>query len=286
MANVGQITVTWNLEWDEEVDVVCTDAGVAGLAGAISAVDGGAEVLVASAPGPGSAGSSRGRHGWFTLDSGDGETAAYFAELSEGLDVAALPQLDGDLPIRLAADPATMGRRVAPFVGSQLRDWAARCIPSPSGFLYTRVTDWNSRAMESADGVAIEVTEIGSMAPDPGDIVGSVLEWLDAEARLRGVDFEPVTRFERLVFEEGQVIGAVFTTADGLFAVRDRHGVLLCRAGFPDRRASPPPKAADSVLGVALVSKAASRFGRVELMTSDPAVARAVGTPSVGLEHA
>src|SRR6476619_3381111 len=38
-ANVGQITVTWNLEWDEEVDVVCTDAGVAGLAGAISAID-------------------------------------------------------------------------------------------------------------------------------------------------------------------------------------------------------------------------------------------------------
>jgi len=95
-----------------------------------------------------------------------------------------------------------------------------------------------------------------------------------------------VTRFERLVFEEGQVIGAVFTTADGLFAVRARHGVLLCRVGFPDRRASPPPKAADSVLGVALVSKAASRFGSVELMTSDPAVARAVGTPSVGLEHA
>ncbi len=123
---------------------------------------------------------------------------------------------------------------------------------------------------------------IGSMAPDPGDIVGSVLEWLDTEARLRGVDVEPVTRFERLVFEEGQVIGAVFTTSDGLFAVRARHGVLLCRAGFPDRRASPAPEAADSVLGVALVSKAASRFGRVELLTSDPAVARAVGMPSVG----
>ncbi len=286
MANFGQITMTWNLEWDEEVDVVCTDAGVAGLTGAISAVDGGAEVLVASAPAPGSAGATGGSHGWFTLDSGDGETAAYFAELSEGLDVAALTQLDGDLPIRLVADPAATGRRVAPFVGSQLQDWAARCIPSPSGYLYTRVTDWNSTAMESGDGAAIEVTEIGSMAPDPGDIVASVLEWLDTEARLRGVDFEPVTRFERLVFEEGQVIGAVFTTSDGLFAVRARHGVLLCRAGFPDRRASPPREAADSVLGVALVSKAASRFGRVELLTSDPAVARAVGTPSVGLEHA
>jgi hypothetical protein len=125
--------------------------------------------------------------------------------------------------------------------------------------------------MESADGVAIEVTEIGSMAPDPGDIVGSVLEWLDAEARLRGVDFEPVTRFERLVFEEGQVIGAVFATSDGPFAVRARHGVLVCRAGSPDRRVSLSPAAAGCVFRVALVSKAASRFGRVELLTSDAA---------------
>ena len=131
--------MTWNSEWDDEVDVVCTDAGAAGLAGAISAVDGGAEVLVASTPGPGSAGASGGCHGWFTLDSADDETAAYFAELSAGLDVAALPQLDGDLPIRLVTEPAARtGRRVAPFVGSQLQDWAARCIPSPSGYLYTR----------------------------------------------------------------------------------------------------------------------------------------------------
>ena len=35
--------------WDDEVDVVCTDAGAAGLADAISAVDGGAEVSVAAA---------------------------------------------------------------------------------------------------------------------------------------------------------------------------------------------------------------------------------------------
>jgi FAD binding domain-containing protein len=187
--------------------------------------------------------------------------------------VAAPPAADGDLPIRLVAEPAAApGRRVAPFVGSRLLDWAARCIPSPSGYLYTRVTDWNSTAMESAGGEAIEVTEIGSITLDPGDLVGSVLEWLDAEARTRGVDFEPVTRFEHLVFEEGQVIGAVFTTLDGPFAVRARHGVLVCRAGIPDRRASSPPEAADSVLRVALVSKAASRFGRVELLTSDPAV--------------
>ncbi len=82
-----------------------------GLAGGISAVDGDAEVLVASPPGPESASASGGCHGWFGPDGGDRETAAYFAGLSAGLDVAALPQLGGDLPIRLVADSVTTGRR-------------------------------------------------------------------------------------------------------------------------------------------------------------------------------
>ena len=73
--------MTWDLQWDDEVDVVCTDAGIAGLAGAISAVDGGAEVLVACAPGPDAAVAGSGHPGWFPLRSGDTETATYFAEL-------------------------------------------------------------------------------------------------------------------------------------------------------------------------------------------------------------
>ena len=75
------------MEWDDEVDVVCTDAGVAGLAAAISAVDEGAEVYVASAPPPA-------HEGWFPSDSPDPETAAYFAELTGDLTVAALPRTD------------------------------------------------------------------------------------------------------------------------------------------------------------------------------------------------
>lgn len=269
--------VTWDLEWDDEVDVVCTGAGLAGLAGAISAVDGGAEVLVARAPVP----PAGGQPGWFTLGSGDGETAAYLGALAEDLDVAALSQLDDDLPIRPAPEPAAApGRRIPPFVGSQLRDWTARCIPSPSGYLYTRVTDWASTTMQTGDGDALEVTEIGSMAPEPSDIVGSVLQWLDEEARMRDVDMRAVTGFERLVFEERDVIGAVFTTADGPFAVRARHGVLFCGASFPAVRPPPRPATGDEVLRVALVGKAASRFGRVELLMSEPAVSRSVTASS------
>ena len=83
------------------------------------------------------------------------------------------------------------------------------------------------------------------MAPDPDDIVGSVLEWLNAAARVCGVDSEAVMRFEHLC-EDGQVIGAVFTTSDGLFPVRARHGVLALRDGVATAwlTADPAPRAA------------------------------------------
>lgn len=259
--------MTWDREWDDEVDVVCTDAGVAGLAGAISAVDQGAEVLVAGAAVGGPAIAQSSYPGWFTAEGDDIETAAYLAELAGDLDTAALPQLDVDLPIRPAPGPrAAPGRKVPPFLGSQLRDWAAECIPSPSGYLYTRVTDWTNASMESADGDAIEVAEIGSLNPGSGDIVNSVLEWLAAEAQERGVDVYPVLGLERLVFGEGDVLGAVFTTLEGSLAIRARHGVLFCRAGSPTRPTPQLRVPGDTRLRVALVGKAASRFGRVELL--------------------
>ncbi len=259
--------MTPDLDWDDEVDVVCTDAGVAGLAGAISAVDEGAEVLVAGAPAPKAGAAASGHPDWFTLDLGDAQTADYLAELLDDLDPVGLPQPDEDLPIRTAAVAAPApDRRVPPFVGAQLRDWTARCISSPSGYLYTRVTDWTNTAMESGDGERVEVAEIGSLPAGPGDMVGAVLEWLEAEAHLRGVQAHPVERFERLVFDEGEVVGAVFATSDGPWAVHARHGVLFCRNVFPVGRASCPPGTGDAALRVALVGKLASRFGRVELL--------------------
>ncbi|WP_234897288.1 FAD-binding protein [Mycolicibacterium vanbaalenii] len=262
--------MTWDLQWDDEVDVVCTDAGVAGLAGALSAADAGAEVLVAKVQAPQVSDAAGGPPGWFTIDSGDSETAAYLAELAGDLDPAALSLLDDGVPVRPAPTPAAPpARKVPPFVGAELREWTSRCIRSPSGYLYTRVTDWTATAMLSATGDAVGITEIGSMSPGPGDRAGSVLDWLDTEARSRDVDVEVVTRLDRLVFEDGQVVGAVFTTADGPLAVRARHGVLLCRAGVPARGTAQLPAA--GVMRVALVSKSASRFGRVELLTADPA---------------
>lgn len=255
-------------DWDDEVDVVCTDTGLAGLATAISAVEQDGEVFLAGAPAATDA-----DRGWFDF-AGDEATVEYLGELTADLDVAGLRQLDPDLPVRLMSEAApARGRTVPPFEGPRLREWAALCVPSPSGYLYTQVTDWTSATMLGGDGDLFKVTEIGVMTPDPGDPVGSVRNWLNDEARDRDISAHPVTRFERLVFEDGVVTGAVFDTGSGPLTVRARHGVLICRNGIPARRERLP---GHTPLRVALVGKEASRFGRVELLTSDSTLAQAL----------
>lgn len=260
-------------EWDDEVDVVCTDAGMAGLATAIAAVDEDGEVFLASAPPARPAAHDDRQLSWFAFGDDD-TTDDYRGQLTADLDVAELAHRDADLPIRLAGEPVPARLRPRPpFEGERLRDWAAQCIPAPSGYLYTQVTDWTARMMDCGGGELLKVAEIGSMTPDVDDPVGSVLGWLTTEALDRGVTPEKVHRFDRLVFEDGKVTGAVFSTDSGPLAIRARHGVLVCRkelaAGDAFYRRIPH----DTVLRVALVGKDASRFGRVELLTSDAEIA-------------
>ncbi|MDY6995618.1 MAG: hypothetical protein SW019_03415 [Actinomycetota bacterium] len=253
--------------WDDEVDVVCTDAGLAGLATAIVTVDAGGSVFVARQPAPPEPAD------WFTVDSGDPDTAHYLRELTADIELETLPRSTVDLPVRLVREPEPMpGRRIRTFDGSLLRDWAMQCVPARSGYLYSRVAGWDASALESADGDALAVAEVGSMAPDSADVGGSVLRWLDSLAGETGVDPEPVTSLERLVFDEGVVTGAVFAIGDDRLSIRARHGVLVCRAGGAARAGGDHGLATGAPLRVALVGKVASRFGRVELLTSDPEV--------------
>jgi hypothetical protein len=264
--------------WDEEVDVVCTGSGVAGLATAISVVDVGGTVFVGDSPGHlAEAAPIRARdhrlHPWLGIDVADSETNDYLAELSADLGPLSRSTWDVDVPIRVVHQrvPVDAGRTVAPFIGSRLRDWAARCLASPYGYLYTRVSDWQSTTVHTSDGEAIEVAEIGSMTPEPGNVSGSVYQWLSAQAHDRRIDVEPNSSLQRIVFEEGVVIGAVFATPDGPLAIRARHGVTVATGG-PQVNApgQHPFPAGDSVLRVCLVGQTASRFGRVELLTSEP----------------
>lgn len=267
-------------DWDDEVDVVCTDSGVAGLATAISAVDEDGEVFIAELQSSSASLTTR-RRGWFAVG-GDVDTDEYLGELTADIDITTLTQRDADLPVRLAGEPLPPRRRPIPtFEGWRLREWASRCIPSPTGYLYTQVTDWTSVTVDCGDDELFTVTEIGETTPDPARPVGSVHEWLVAEALARNVSPYPVASFDGLVFEEGVVVGAKFSTGRGSRMIRARHGVLICRNTTD----------ADSVLGgllpggtplrVALVGKEASRFGRLELLTSDVEAA-AMARPSLG----
>lgn len=258
-------------EWDDEVDVVCTDTGLAALATAISATEEDGEVFLADP-------SRAPRHGWFGLvrpdgevDREDDETAAYLAELTADLDLTSLTRQDAALPVRRAGAVVPVRRRPIPaFEGRRLRDWAARCIPSPTGYLYTQVTDWTSTTMDCGDGELFKVLDIGAV--DVGDDpIGAVTDWLAGEAQDRGLHGVEVTRFEHLVFDEGVVAGAVFSTPDGPLAVRARHGILMGPGTAVPAEASADSAAAGHGVRVALVGKEASRFGRVELLTADAA---------------
>lgn len=248
------------MEWDDEADVVCTGAGVAGLATAISAVDEDGDVLVAERP------AEVPDRSWWPLDCADPETMSYLAELTADLDITRLDPRQDVLPVRAIA-PAPIKARdtVPPFVGSRMRDWAAQCISSPTGYLYTRVTDWPSATVALSGGESWEIVELGTAPIDHGDPVAAVHKWLSAEADARDVDRVSVTGVQRLVFDGGAVVGVVFGTDDGPYAVRARHGVLVCPQIQTTGRTS--ARVADSAsLRVALVGRAGSRFGRVELL--------------------
>ena len=225
------ITVDDEFDWDDEVDVICTDTAPGGLATAIAAARAGGAVMLASAD------PSTCETDWFGSPQLDDPTATYLHELTADIELESLPRPSVDLPVRLAsALPAAdegRKRRIATFDGAHLRDWAMQCIPVRTGYLYTRVTGWDTAAWQSDDGGRLAVSEIGAMSPDVDDVGGSVLSWLTAAAEDAGVSVDRSTVLQRLIFEDGVVVGAEFDTEEGVLTVRARHGVLLCRAVGP-----------------------------------------------------
>ena len=242
------------MHWDERVDILCTGSGLGGLATAIAAVDAGVDVLVADSAG---------------LEVEDAETNRYFGELSQDLCVPVNRAAAVDAPIRDDLAPAApASQRVEPFVGSRLQDWAASCLASPYGFLYSRVRERRAVTMLSSRGESFEVAAIGSieLRPDQPKVV--LADWLSAQARDRGIEVCTDSPLQRIVFEGGRVLGAVLDTPSGPCAVRARHGVFVATGGHELGAACDLPETA--TLHVSLVRQAASRFGRVELLTTQP----------------
>jgi hypothetical protein len=140
------------------------------------------------------------------------------------------------------------------------------------------VSDWQTTSRRTVDGESLEVAEIGSITPDAANIGGSVLDWLTTQARDRRIDVHQATSLRRIVFEDGDVVGAEFATPGGPLAVRASHGVTVASGGPQVSIAAGQSLPADDTLRICLVRQTASRFGRVELLTSEPLAMRAAST--------
>jgi hypothetical protein len=267
--------------WDTEVDIAVIGAGIGGLANAIATVDAGGEVLVADAapidlsePAPVALRERVDvRKSLLLHHTADAETIDYFAAVFEGL-LDAVPSVgDGPVPRRnarnLSQDEAF--GRVETFVGSRLPAWAAQCVTSPYGLLYTSMRDWRTTSMKSDDGESIEVMSIGAMEWAEGFGESELRGWVSAQARERDIVVDEATSLDRIVFEEGLIVGVVLRTPDGPLAVRTRAGITLAPREQDAVSDEPDSATSGDRLHVCMVGQAASRFGRVELMATEPA---------------
>lgn len=279
--------------WDTEVDVAVIGAGIGGLANAIATVDAGGEVVVVDAM-PSVRGDAApvalrervaAKHGLLLPETLDAETNEYLAALVEGVPMDGLR--DATVPRRSARNLSKeeVDRRfVEPFMGSRLNGWAAKCVASPYGLLYTSMRDWRTTTMRSTDGEAIEVMSLGTVDGVDGDGEAVLRDWVADQARQRDIDVQTGSALQRIVFEEGVIVGVVLSTPEGPLAVRTRAGVTLSPHDHDHDHDPVSGDRADVVTGerlqVCLVGRTASRFGRVELLATVPAAVRPTCTGS------
>ncbi|BBY29087.1 hypothetical protein GCM10023114_10490 [Mycolicibacterium sediminis] len=268
--------------WDHEVDLISIGAGIGGLAGAVATVDAGDEVLVvdaAPAVGRGDSGVATrrrvgSRRGWMHAATADPETAEYFAGFAEWVPESTLVTPDVPVPMRVASP---MSNGIAePFLGRRLADWAATCLTSPYGMLYSNVFGWGRTTMRASTGGTIEVVPIGTVNWGQGAGASALRSWLTDRARDLGIEVLTDSPLDRLVFEDRRVVGAVFHTPSGPRAVRARRGVTVAPADQDWEAAGDWAPQDGESRQVCLVGRTASRFGRVELLTTAGASTAAV----------
>lgn len=244
-------------QWDYVVDVICAGAGPGVLAHAIYCTDLDLVVEFADA-----------ELSWDTIDP---DTAGYLQSMTDDLGLAESAGQDLELgTVRaqpVAAVKADRRATVEPFFGSRLRDWSARCVASPFGVIFSQIPD-HMTAMRTDAGETIRAAMLGDYRPD-GDRPGPRLaDWLREQAGDRGIPDEPGMALQRLIFEEGRVAGAALSTAEGTRLVRATAGVALSIGSVPGDGDWPAQPGLPDGAQVALVSRTASRFGRVELLYS------------------
>jgi hypothetical protein len=214
-------------------------------------------------------------HGWWKCDTADVATDEYLAAVSENLPSVSQSPADAALAVRVARGLPADGS-LPPFIGATLPEWTARCVSSPYGVFTSTVPGPPSTPMRSVDGEMIAVLSVGSI--DWRDGLGelAVYDWMAAQARERDIEIRETGQLQRVVFEDGVVVGAAFSSPDGPYAVRTRYGLTISPTG-PVALGSAAQAAAGvpERMQVCLVAHTGSRFARVELLaTSSDEVVR------------
>jgi hypothetical protein len=199
-------------------------------------------------------------------------TETYLGELTNSLGPPAPPMVTPFLPGQTVEsfDKNVHGGTgpVPPFYGDDLARWSRACLGSPYSMILSRVTPSLMTEVRTSDGSIIRAGLVASVPSDlrPGS---TVREWLLDLAAERGVEVRHSSAVRRLIFNDGLLVGALLDMPEGLRHVRARHGVLLGTScsGWDDALAMRPAEpGADSRLCV--VSRPASRFARLEMLTS------------------
>jgi hypothetical protein len=278
--------------FDTEVDVLCVGSGPAVLGAAISAADAGMTVLVAECRHAGRRAdrsarprtwASALRAAWSEERLSDA-TMAYLHALTDDAGPPGSSPEPCAVNLRRVDDPMNRSRTssgtVAPFFGANLLRWTRTCLSSPYGVLYSRISIPGATEYVQASGERLEISNLVSPPRNPLEM--SLSAWLLTRAREKGVEMRTVGPLRRLVFDDHEVVGAVFGDGPGSFTVRARHGVALATSdrGTVDSALSDAWQSTNSGLGV--VSAVASHFGRLELLTNLPAQSSISTTPEGG----
>jgi hypothetical protein len=268
---------------NELVDVLCIGAGLAGFAAAVAAADAGQTVFVAEqrrrtsrteqVEEPETWAEVIRRH-WGVEDI-DEPTAEYLHKLTCDLDPPRRSTVHGELPIGSvdSFDEATFDPRkpVPPFYGHEMADWANDCLTSPYGLIFSRLTPVPMTQMRMQDGAMVRAGVVSEI-PRARRSGVTLRQWLEDMAKERGVTVQG-SAVQRLIFSDGHPIGAVLETADGIREVRARSGVLMGTSNTTtDDVIARYPASVLREGRLSLVSRSASRFARLELLTTAAAM--------------
>lgn len=256
-------------QWDDEVDVICIGAEGAVLAAGLVAANAGLDAFLGvsdtSSGGADLAAS-------LSYRGGDAQTTKHLT----GFDYAFGGTARGQTfwPVRAVEDlvPPRTHRRgfIEPFFGAALEQWARRCATAPNGLVYNRVTKRQMTEMRSATrGEKVEAAVVGSVELGPCLPALSLTTWLRTRAAEAGLQPDTNERLVKLIFEDNGVAGAMIDTQEGVLAVRARENFIIGVGDSAADRTQPLVSATQPVtVHVSVVSKAASRFGELEIVTA------------------